>query len=68
MITVAPASRLAETLTRLTETGRDAVLVQDDGALLGVVTLSDIVRVFRTLMRLQTIKDKSSRPGDSRTP
>lgn len=58
VITVAPTSRLAETLTRLTETGRDAVLVQDEGQLVGIVTLSDIVRVFRTLMRLQLIKDK----------
>lgn len=58
VISVAPTSRLAETLTKLTETGRDAVLVQDEGQLLGIVTLSEIVRVFRTLMRLQSIKDQ----------
>ena len=57
LISVSPTSRLAETLTKLTETGRDAVLVQDEGQLLGIVTLSDIVRVFRTLMRLQLIKN-----------
>ena len=58
VISVAPTSRLAETLTKLTETGRDAVLVQDEGQLVGIVTLSDILRVFRTLMRLQLIKDR----------
>lgn len=57
VITVAPASRLSETLAKLSETGRDVVLVQDNGQLLGTVSQADIVRVFRTLMRLQTIKD-----------
>lgn len=56
LISVAPTSRLAETLSKLTETGRDVVMVQENGQLLGTVSLTDIVRVFRTLMRLQTIK------------
>jgi len=30
--------------------------VQENGQLRGTVTLTNIVRVFRTLMRLQTIK------------
>jgi CBS domain-containing protein len=57
MIVVSPTSRLAETLTKLVETGRDVVLVQDGDQLIGTVTLHDIVRVFRTLMRLQTLKN-----------
>ena len=56
IITVSPTSRLSETLGRLTETERDLVVVQDDRQLLGTVSLTDIVRVFRTLMRLQSIK------------
>lgn len=60
MIVVSPTSRLAETLTKLVETGRDVVLVQDGDQLLGTVTLHDIVRVFRTLMRLQTLKNGTS--------
>ena len=60
MIVVSPTSRLAETLTKLVETGRDVVLVQDGDHLLGTVTLHDIVRVFRTLMRLQTLKNGTS--------
>ena len=56
LISVAPTSRLADTLSKLTETGRDVVLVQENGQLLGTVSLTDIVRVFPTLMRLQTIK------------
>ena len=56
LISVAPTSRLAETLSKLTETGRDSVMVQENGQLRGTVTLTDFVRVFRTLMRLQTIK------------
>lgn len=56
VVSVAPTSRLAETLSKLTETGRDVVMVQENGQLLGTVSLTDIVRVFRTLMRLQTIK------------
>ena len=58
VLSVAPTSRLADTLVRLTETGRDAILVQEENQLLGIVTLHDIVRVFRTLMRLQSIKDR----------
>ncbi len=58
LISVSPTSRLSETLSRLVETGRDAVVVQDDQNLLGIVTLRDIVRVFRTLMRLQALKDR----------
>ena len=57
LISVSPTSRLAETLTKLVETGRDAVIVQENGQFLGTVTLADIVRVFRTLMRLQAIKE-----------
>jgi CBS-domain-containing membrane protein len=58
LMTVQPTSRLSETLTQLVETGRDAVVVQNEGQLLGIVTLKDVTRVFRTLMRLQSIKDK----------
>ena len=56
LITVSPTSRLSETLSRLIETERDVVVVQDEKQLLGTVSLSDVVRVFRTLMRLQLIK------------
>lgn len=56
LMTVSPTTRLTETLARLLETGRDAVMVQDGGQLLGIVTLHDIARVFRTLMRLQSLK------------
>jgi CBS domain-containing protein len=56
VITVAPTSRLSETLSRLVETERDVVVVQDEKQLLGTVSLADVVRVFRTLMRLQNIK------------
>lgn len=56
MISVSPTTRLTETLARLLETGRDSVIVQEGGQLLGIVTLHDIARVFRTLMRLQAIK------------
>jgi CBS domain-containing protein len=57
LITVSPTSRLSETLSRLVETERDVVVVQDEKQLLGTVSLSDVVRVFRTLMRLQAIKE-----------
>lgn len=57
LISVAPTSRLTETLSKLTETGRDVVLVQETEQPLGTVTLTDIARVFRTLMQLQTIKE-----------
>jgi CBS domain-containing protein len=56
LITVSPTSRLPEALSRLVETDRDVVVVQDEKQLLGMVSLSDVVRVFRTLMRLQAIK------------
>jgi len=56
LITVSPTSRLPEALSRLVETERDVVVVQDEKQLLGMVSLSDVVRVFRTLMRLQAIK------------
>lgn len=56
LITVLPTSRLSETLSRLIETERDVVVVQEEKQLLGTVSLADIVRVFRTLMRLQSIK------------
>ena len=56
LISVLPTTRLAETLMKLVETGRDAVIVEDNGQFLGTVTLTDIVRVFRTLMQLQAIK------------
>ncbi len=58
MISVSPTTRLAETLGKLVETGRDIVLVQENGQLLGAVSLLDIVRVFRTLMRLQALKSQ----------
>ncbi len=58
LVTVAPTSRLADTLSKLDETGRDVVIVQDNGTLQGTICLMDVVRVFRTLMRLQSIKDK----------
>lgn len=58
LLSVQPTSRLSETLTLLVETGRDAVVVQSDGQLHGIVTLKDVIRVFRTLMRLQSIKGK----------
>lgn len=56
LISVTPTTRLTETLSLLTETGRDIVVVQEQNQFLGIVSLMDIVRVFRTLMRLQTIK------------
>ncbi|MBL8815842.1 MAG: CBS domain-containing protein [Planctomyces sp.] len=56
LVSVTPTTRLTETLALLTETGRDIVVVQEQAQFLGVVSLIDIVRVFRTLMRLQTIK------------
>ncbi len=56
IITVSPTSRLSETLLKLVDTGRDVVLIQDNEQLLGTVCLNDIVRVFRTLMRLQSLK------------
>lgn len=58
VITAAPTSRLAETLALLAETGRDAVLIQDNNQLVGMVTVAEVMRVFRTLMRLQLIKEK----------
>jgi CBS-domain-containing membrane protein len=58
LISVAPTSRLADTLMKLAETGRDAVMVHDNDQFVGMVTLAEVVRVFRTLMRLQLIKEK----------
>ncbi len=58
VISVTPTSRLADTLMKLAETGRDAVLIQDNNQLVGMVTLAEVLRVFRTLMRLQLIKEK----------
>ncbi len=56
LISVSPTSRLADVLVRLAETGRDIVVVQDDAQIQGTISLADIVRVFRTLMRLQLLK------------
>ena len=56
LISVSPTSRLADVLIRLAETGRDIVIVQDDAQIQGTISLADIVRVFRTLMRLQSLK------------
>ena len=56
LISVSPTSRLADVLTRLAENGRDIVVVQDDSQIQGTISLTDIVRVFRTLMRLQSLK------------
>ena len=56
LISVSPTSRLADVLIRLAETGRDIVVVQDDAQIQGTISLADIVRVFRTLMRLQLLK------------
>lgn len=57
LISVSPTTRLTETLMRLMETGRDAVVVQDNQTLMGLVSLFDVARVFRTLMRLQALKN-----------
>lgn len=57
ILTVSPTSRVAETLSILVENERDAIFVVDNQQILGIVTLMDIVRVFRTLMRLRTLKD-----------
>ena len=56
LISVSPTARLADVLIKLAETGRDIVIVQDDTQILGTISLTDIVRVFRTLMRLQSFK------------
>lgn len=56
LISVSPTSRLADVLSRLAENGRDIVVVQDDSQIQGTISLTDIVRVFRTLMRLQSLK------------
>ena len=56
LISVSPTSRLADVLMKLAETGRDIVIVQDDTQIQGTISLADIVRVFRTLMRLQSLK------------
>jgi CBS-domain-containing membrane protein len=56
LISVSPTSRLADVLTRLAENGRDIVVVQDDSQIQGTISLTDIIRVFRTLMRLQSLK------------
>lgn len=58
LVTVSPTTRLMETLNHLLESGHDAVLVQDNEQIQGIITLTDIARVFRTLMRLQTIKSR----------
>ena len=58
LISVSPTTRLTETLDHLLETGHDAVVIQENDQLQGIITLSDIARVFRTLMRLQTIKSR----------
>lgn len=59
LITVAPTARLAETLLILAENEREAVLVIENNQLFGIVTLSDIVRIFRTLMRLKSLKENN---------
>ncbi len=56
LISVSPTTRLTETLNHLLDSGHAAVLVQDNDQIQGIITLTDIARVFRTLMRLQTIK------------
>ena len=56
LISVSPTARLADVLTRLAENGRDIVVVQDDTQIQGTISLTDIIRVFRTLMRLQSLK------------
>jgi len=56
LISVSPTTRLADVLIKLSETERDIVIVQDDAQILGTISLTDIVRVFRTLMRLQSFK------------